>query len=736
MADFSPWKIRSAGAVIAVLVLAAAVAAMIFALKLADAEKTRDEITWQQQMSVIVAGREAAIEDWLEEQTTALSRLADNAALRIYLAHVIEDNAPTGEKNEEALAQMVYLENQLLAHAQRYGYAPSRPEGIADIGASLDTVPTAGLALTTPEGQLLVSTPAMPPVTRPIAAYLEAGAGSDPIIYGPYPGATGAPQIAFVTPVFGVQEDETGLALGVLVGIKILDQSFYKKLHQPGDMARTAKSYLIRRNNGIIEYLSPIERSNGDRHAPLTLLMDENTPSLIAAEVSKNPGSFVQGLDYDGRKVMATGRHIQGTDWTLVRSVEAKEILGQVEERRRNIIWISGLIIVTVAVLLLLIWRHGVSVRVSEAAKRQRALTAKFEKLSHFMEVVTDSQPTSITAVDENGQYTFANRQAEKELGLMRNDIVGQPVKKILDPALARETLSHVQEVLDEGQPVSRLETQEENRTTVKADYLPLMVGPEKGVLIVREDISLLVRERERREQALKNLVQTLTMIIDRRDPYSARHSTRVSQVARTLAREMECDEITVETAEIAGALMNLGKILVPREVLTRPGELSSEELITVRESIQKSADMLEGLEFEGPVVETLRQIRAHWDGSGSPAGLSGEDILLPARIIAVANAFVAMVSARAHRPGLDMEEAAMILMNDADRIYDRRPVAALLNYLENKGGLEAWKSFGQPPESPASAPHAQEKRQKAEEQGIENTSPAPKGPGKDPETG
>ncbi|MFC7048127.1 HD domain-containing phosphohydrolase [Emcibacter nanhaiensis] len=695
MADNSFWKVRSAGTAISVLVLAAAVAAMIFAFRFAEAEKERDQLVWQNQMSVILAGRQAAIEEWLAEQTTSLQKLTDNAALRIYLAGVADMPEDQASRTDDQLAQMEYLGNQLKGHALRNGFVPPRLEESREIGASLDVARVAGLALTNAQGQVLVSTSEMPSVTRAVAAYMEAGAGTEPLVYGPYPAENAQPVIAFVAPVYGVQEDEDSAAIGFAVGIKLLDQGFFRKLNQPGDMSRTARTYLVRDRAGVVQYLSPVEMKNGDVNAPLTFMLDEKTPSLAASFVLENPGGFAERINYEGDRVLVTGRQIAGTDWSLVRTVDSTEVLGRVETRRRNILWISGLIILTVTVLLLLIWRHGVSVRVSQAAERQRVLAAKYEKLSHFMEVVTDSQPTSITAVDEEGHYTFANRQAEKEIGMARQDIIGQPLKKMLEAAAAREAAAHCQEVLDEDRAVSTLLTREDGRMTLKADYLPLNVGGEKGVLMVMEDLTQLVRERERREQALKNLIQTLTMIIDSRDPYSANHSARVAEVAGTIAREMECDDVTVETVEIAGALMNLGKILVPREVLTRPGELSSEELMTVRESIQKSADMLEGLDFEGPVVETLRQIRAHWDGSGMPAGLAGEDILLSARIVAVANAFVAMVSSRAHRPGLDMEESALVLMNDAEKIYDRRPVSSLLNYLENRGGIEQWKSFG-----------------------------------------
>jgi HD-GYP domain-containing protein (c-di-GMP phosphodiesterase class II) len=86
-------------------------------------------------------------------------------------------------------------------------------------------------------------------------------------------------------------------------------------------------------------------------------------------------------------------------------------------------------------------------------------------------------------------------------------------------------------------------------------------------------------------------------------------------------------------------------------------------------------------------VVETLRQAQAHWDGSGLPAGLSGEEILITARIIAVANAFVGMTSRRAHRAPLGIDEAVETLLKGVGKEFDRRVVAALVNWLDSRGG-------------------------------------------------
>jgi len=210
----------------------------------------------------------------------------------------------------------------------------------------------------------------------------------------------------------------------------------------------------------------------------------------------------------------------------------------------------------------------------------------------------------------------------------------------------------------------------------------------------VTEDITAAVTEREKRERIMRNLVNTLVTVVDARDPYAAHHSTRVADVAAAVADEMALDPVTVETVEIAGSLMNLGKILVPEELLTADRELTKEERSLIRNSILLSADLLENVAFEGPVGTTLRQMLENVDGSGAPAGLSGNGILNTARICAVANAFVGMVSRRAYREGMEMDKAIDTLMSEVGSRFDRGVVAALVSLLDNKGGRERWEHF------------------------------------------
>ena len=214
------------------------------------------------------------------------------------------------------------------------------------------------------------------------------------------------------------------------------------------------------------------------------------------------------------------------------------------------------------------------------------------------------------------------------------------------------------------------------------------------GVLLVSEDITEAVMEREKREKTMRELVNALVTVVDRRDPYSAHHSTRTAEVARAIAAEIGLDDILVETTDIAASLMNLGKILVPEELLTAERKLTMEERMLIRNSTLTSADLLEGTDFGGPVAQTLGQMLEFVDGSGVPNGISGDNIIKTAQICAVANTFVGLISPRSYRDGMDFTKAVDILQGDVDHQFSRGVVAALVSHIENQGGREAWEHF------------------------------------------
>jgi HD-GYP domain-containing protein (c-di-GMP phosphodiesterase class II) len=220
---------------------------------------------------------------------------------------------------------------------------------------------------------------------------------------------------------------------------------------------------------------------------------------------------------------------------------------------------------------------------------------------------------------------------------------------------------------------------------------LPPLGTMRDAVLVVERDVTDLIKERLRRETMFDQLLMSLVNVVDRRDPFAADHSQLVASLATSLGKTMGLDDGNLEAVRVAGLLMNLGKVLVPAHLLTREGPLEDEERTLVRVAMQRSAELVESVDFDGPVVETMRQVQERMDGSGGPQGLRGEEILATARILAVSNAFVGMTSERAYRPGLSVDQAIAELRGDCGAAYDPAVVDALVDYLDNRGGRDQW---------------------------------------------
>lgn len=671
--------------VAAVGLVMVAAASLFFAFRFAEAERQRDLQAWQVRMGVVAESRAASVTEWTEQNFTTLREMAENASLQLYLSELV---AAQQDGGADEMAQAGYLRNLLAATAQRAGFtAPSRgPE----INANVERVGEAGMALTDAQGRIVVATPGMPPLAPAVRAAIAKAMAGEAAFIDLFTGATNLPTLGFVMPVMAVQDNTP---VGTVIGIRIAGKDLYGRLRQPGDVEKTADNVLLRKAGATVEHVSPL----ADGSAPLRRTMALDTPDLAAVFALMTPGGFAVKKDYDGNEVLVTSRVVAGTPWVLMRSITTAETLAEIEGRTRTMLVVFVLIIVGVSIALVAVWRHGTSLRAAEAATRFRVSSERFENLSKFMKVVTDGQPTAIVAVDEEGHYTFANRAAAEEAGISPEDLLGKTMPNVVGPVKARAFLDVNKEVLARFERRSSTFTFEDQ--VLKVEHIPLRGDRDHApaVLMVLEDITSLIRERERRENVMRQLTNTLVSVVDRRDPYSAYHSERVAEVAAGIAAEMGLVETEVGTVGLAGRLMNVGKVFIPPELLTKTGELTADERDLLARSFVASSDLLKGVDFDGPVVETIREIGEFWDGTG-PLALKGEEILVTSRIVSVANAFVGMVSPRAWRGALTFEKVSEILFSQTDRKYDRRAVLGLMNVLENRGGKERWAHFRDQP--------------------------------------
>jgi PAS domain S-box-containing protein len=659
---------------------------VVLAHRFIAAERARDLAAWQSRLGLIADGRAAALADWVDRQFAEMTALAENASVQLYMTELVAEGGDRSQVTDEP-AQVSYLRNLLIVTAQRGGFRDPAPAPAVD--ANLRRLGIAGIALLDAARRPLVATPEMPPLEGRLAAFLAGAPAGGRALLDLFAGADGAPAMAFLVPIFSVEGGDSR-QIGYALGLKPVSGELFPLLRPPGPAEPGAEALLVRPAGAALEYLSPL----ADGTAPLQRRLARDTPDLAGAFAIDAPGGFALKRDYRDAAVLVTGRAVPPTPWTLVYKVDRDVALGESDRRLVRLGLYASLVLALLAGVLVAVWYYASSRRAGQAAAALRVLASRFESQGILLRLVTDSQPNAIFIADENGRYRFANREAARRAGLAEADLIGKSLEQVLGPAAAERYVRPNREALAGGAAVQRIGRIERDgeATVLQSAHVPLPAGPDlpRSVLVVEQDITAVVRERERRERVMKQLVRAMTTAVDRRDRYAADQSVRVAALAHAIAAEMGLDPVLAETAETAGNLMNFGKLLVPPELLTKAGRLSEDEIRLVRSSIQATADIIAGIEFDGPVVETLRQMQEHWDGSG-PHGLVGEAIAVTARVVAVANAFVAMASPRAYRAGSDVDAALTELLGRVGTLFDRRVVAALVAYLDNRGGRARW---------------------------------------------
>ncbi|MGB9756927.1 MAG: HD-GYP domain-containing protein [Candidatus Bipolaricaulaceae bacterium] len=206
--------------------------------------------------------------------------------------------------------------------------------------------------------------------------------------------------------------------------------------------------------------------------------------------------------------------------------------------------------------------------------------------------------------------------------------------------------------------------------------YTILMLSP---LFIVQ--ISL--REHMKLQRQAHLAFEKIAKIVSSRDPYTGVHSEEVAELAGKLAKVLNLPEKEIARIDTAARVHDLGKIAVPDAILLKPGPLTEEEWKVMKQHPVVSAEILSGLEIYKDCVDIIRHEHEHWDGSGYPDGLKGEEIPLGSRIIAVADVWHALISDRPYRKAYTKEEARKIMKDMAGKVLDPRLVEIFLQILE-----------------------------------------------------
>ena len=209
-----------------------------------------------------------------------------------------------------------------------------------------------------------------------------------------------------------------------------------------------------------------------------------------------------------------------------------------------------------------------------------------------------------------------------------------------------------------------------------------------------RNELEMQVRERtsdlaraneelrlagEKQHRTLEGVIQAVSLMLEKRDPYTAGHEKHVAQLASAIATEMGLSPDRIEGVQLAARIHDIGKISVPAEILCKPGKLSEAEFALIKAHPKTGYDILEPIDFPWPIAEMVYQHHEKLDGSGYPRALRGNQILLEARILCIADRVEAMAFHRPYRPSLGIDAALDEITKNGRRFYDGEAADACL---------------------------------------------------------
>jgi HD-GYP domain-containing protein (c-di-GMP phosphodiesterase class II) len=658
-----------------------------------EQERQRDLLQWESRLGLVADAKADAISRQLAADRRGLQELAGNASLRFYLWQLRQSAGNAAGAADGEPGAMGYLRNLLLAAADRLGYGFA---GSTRLAADVAPAGSAGLVLFDADLNPVVATPGLVETRAtfaavagralqaraPVAVELMRDTQDQPVTVAALP----------VSAVPGTRTAEGDRPLGVLVGIRNAEEGLFPLLTRGPSFAEENESLLLERRADTVVLLSPTR----DGSPGLRRTLPADRADLAESAAVAAPGRFVALDNYRGRPVLQVSRPIRGQGWVLAQQVDAEEALSLANDRRRFLVTALSLLLFSIAAVAVAAWRHGSSVRARHQADELADKAARLQRQTDLLHTITDNLDVLTLLVSREQRLLFVNEAAASAAGSTIANVLGSTLGSSLPPSLLQQAEQLIGQARQKGAAMHGL-LQWPAGDAVRsyhASFIPVeRIGDESSpMLLVLSDVTEIDQAHRRNEKLLQRLVLTLVSAVDRHDPYSADHARRMTEVVDALARELGFSDQERGTLDLAASLANIGKIMIPVEVLTKKDPLSASEQALLRRHVEYGLELLRGLEFDGPVMDIIAQKQERLDGRGYPQGLRAERVTLAGQVLAVANAFVALVSGRAYREGLTVNAALDELMRGAGTEFDRRVVAALFHVAENRLDWSQWR--------------------------------------------
>ena len=482
-------------------------------------------------------------------------------------------------------------------------------------------------------------------------------------------------------PIFPPQVDDgSEKPLSVLILSRIVTPRIAEFLKASPMDTYKLSTYLVQYNeqNDSFELVSP---NSNNMQALATGMIERDTEHL----------DFARSMGVMNRDVYSLGVKVPGINWWIIQEVDYNEARAELDNYIRTAVGITILLSLVLILAVTGMWWWLVGNEQRKIAGRVQNLLVYIEDQKQLLDAINSTISDLISLTDEKGVIQYANLAFANAVGRETSEIVGLDIPALFGFDTGKRLIGSDHQVMMSGEPmvvneVIYLQSHRYYFQIVKAPLTTTAGRQAKGIVSVYRDITDLVEAQERSQRVVQQTIDALERTIEEPDPYLAGHSRYMSIVATMMARDMNLSETDSATIEAAANLSQIGRMFVPKDILNKPGALTKEEMNIMESHVEHSRRVLQNIEFDLPIVDTICEMNERLDGTGYPNKLSGDEIGVDARILAVANAFTAMVRPRSYRNALGAEQAMQILRQEKDG-YDQKVVDVLEQLISTPAG-------------------------------------------------
>ena len=383
--------------------------------------------------------------------------------------------------------------------------------------------------------------------------------------------------------------------------------------------------------------------------------------------------------------------------WIIGTGMYTNDVFAEIAKIRTKLTAISLGILLVVSLL------SVYSIRQTILADRERmgifqereilmkSLEESKERYRNLIETTSDW----IWEADHTGKFTYSSPKVRDLLGYLPEEILNKTLLDIVSPQQAQTFTATFNELIRAQDSINGLENicLGKSGQIVVLENNAVPIFDDRGAFLgfrgIARDITErkvameeLKKSRDDLHASLEETVSSLSSTAEKRDPYTAGHQLRVDLLASAIGRELNLSTQQLEGLHIAALLHDIGKITLPSDYLAKPSKLSKEETAVVKCHAQVGYEILKNIHFPWPVAEIVYQHHEHLDGSGYPRALTDKDMLLEAKIIAVADVVEAMSSHRPYRASLGIESALDAIRSGRGTLYHAPSVDACVHLI------------------------------------------------------